>query len=307
MDLILGFDCGATKSECAAADTKGNILHTLTGEPANFLVIGADKASDNIISLIKACKDKLNFDDDNVKSMGIGAAGAGRNEDAEKLHSSLINLASKKGIALKGVTVVSDAQIALEGAFPDNSGSILIAGTGSIIYGKDKEGKIYRAGGFGRIIGDEGSGYSIGRKALQNVAKYFDGSGEKSVIVSLLSQEYKIDTSEYLIKKVYKENFDIASVAELVLAAASKDDLIALTILEEETDELIQQLKMLMKKMNVNELNVAFAGSLVINKNVYSDMLKEKIKFYLPSISIVKPEYTPLQGAINIAREKLNA
>jgi N-acetylglucosamine kinase-like BadF-type ATPase len=307
MDLILGFDCGATKSECAAADTKGNILHTLTGEPANFLVIGADKASDNIISLIKACKDKLNFDDDNVKSMVIGAAGAGRNEDAEKLHSSLINLASKKGIALKGVTVVSDAQIALEGAFPDNSGSILIAGTGSIIYGKDKEGKIYRAGGFGRIIGDEGSGYSIGRKALQNVAKYFDGSGEKSVIVSLLSQEYKIDTSEYLIKKVYKENFDIASVAELVLAAASKDDLIALTILEEETDELIQQLKMLMKKMNVNELNVAFAGSLVINKNVYSDMLKEKIKFYLPSISIVKPEYTPLQGAINIAREKLNA
>jgi N-acetylglucosamine kinase-like BadF-type ATPase len=307
MDLILGFDCGATKSECAAADTKGNILHTLTGEPANFLVIGADKASDNIISLIKACKDKLNFDDDNVKSMVIGAAGAGRNEDAEKLHSSLINLASKKGIALKGVTVVSDAQIALEGAFPDNSGSILIAGTGSIIYGKDKEGKIYRAGGFGRIIGDEGSGYSIGRKALQYVAKYFDGSGEKSVIVSLLSQEYKIDTSEYLIKKVYKENFDIASVAELVLAAASKDDLIALTILEEETDELIQQLKMLMKKMNVNELNVAFAGSLVINKNVYSDMLKEKIKFYLPSISIVKPEYTPLQGAINIAREKLNA
>ncbi|UCH64977.1 MAG: hypothetical protein JSW63_10220 [Ignavibacterium sp.] len=307
MDYILGFDCGATKSECAAADTKGNILHTLTGEPVNFLVIGADKASENILSLIKECKDKLNFDDDNIKSIVIGAAGAGRNEDAENLHSSLINLASKKGITLKGVTVISDAQIALEGAFPDKSGSILIAGTGSIIYGKDKDSKIYRAGGFGRIIGDEGSGYSIGRKALQRVAKFFDGSGEGTDIVKLIADKYGIKTSEDLINNVYKENFDISSVAELVLDAASKDDLIALTILEEETDELIQQLKMLMKKMNVDELNVSFAGSLVINKNIYSDMLIEKVKFYLPTVKIVKPEYTPLQGAINIAQEKLNA
>ena len=63
----------------------------------------------------------------------------------------------------------------MQGAFPNEAGCILIAGTGSIIYGKDENGNIYRVGGFGRLLGDEGSGFSIGRKGLQAAAKYFDG------------------------------------------------------------------------------------------------------------------------------------
>jgi len=307
MNYLLGFDCGATKSECAAAGTDGIILHSITGKPANFLVIGAAKASHNILSLIKECKAKLNFDDYDIISIVIGAAGAGREVDAEKLRSALLKLASNTGITIKSLTVIGDAQIALEGAFPNKSGSILIAGTGSIIYGKDEEGKIYRVGGFGRIIGDEGSGYSIGRKALKSVANFFDGSGERSDIVSLMSEKYKINSSEELIKKIYKENFDIASVAELVLDSAHKGDKIAMAILEEETDELVHQLRVMMKKMDVDELNVSFAGSLVLNKNVYSDMLLEKIKSSLPTITIVKAKYSPVQGAIRIAREMLNA
>jgi len=307
MNYIIGFDCGATKSECAAADTDGNILYSLTGEPANFLVIGASNASENILSLIKKCKEKLILDYTDIKSIVIGAAGAGREEDAEKLRSSLLNLASKNKITLKSLNVISDAQIALEGAFPNKSGSILIAGTGSIIYGKDEEGKIYRSGGFGRIIGDEGSGYSIGRKALQNVAKFYDGSGEISDIINLITDKYEINSPEELINKVYKENLDIASVAELVLDSASKGDKIAVTILEEESDELVHQIKVMMKKMNVDKMNISFAGSLVINKNVYSDMLIDKIKFSLPGITVVKAEYSPVQGAIRIAREMLNA
>lgn len=307
MEYILGFDCGATNSKCAVADSDGKILITLTGGPANFLVIGTDAASENILSLINECKEKLNFSYSEIKSIVIGAAGAGRKDDAKKLQNSLQKSAGKNGITLHSITVVSDAHIALEGAFPKKPGSILIAGTGSIIYGKDNDGSIYRAGGFGRIIGDEGSGFSIGRKALQKVAKYYDEYGENSDIISMLARKYEINSSEQLINKVYKENFEIASIAELVLDAASNDDLVALTILEEETDELIQQIKGLMKKMNLDELQVSFAGSLVLNKNVYSNMLTEKIKFYLPSVSIVKPEYTPLEGAIRIAQEMLNA
>lgn len=307
MNYHLGFDCGATKSECAAADTNGMILCSITGKPANFLVIGADKASENILSLITECKAKINCGYNDIISIVIGAAGAGREEDAETLRGSLLNLASGNGITITSLTVIGDAQIALEGAFPNKPGSILIAGTGSIIYGKDEEGKIYRVGGFGRIIGDEGSGYSIGRKALQSVAKFFDGSGERSDIVSLMSEKYKINSSEELIKKIYKENFDIASTAELVLNSANKGDKIAMAILEEETDELVHQLRAMMKKMNVDELNVSFAGSLVLNKNVYSDMLLEKIKSSLPTITIVKAKYSPVQGAIRIARKMFNA
>ena len=307
MDYLLGLDCGATKSECAVADTDGIILHSSTGEPANFLVIGADKAAENIISLLKECKVKLNFNYADIKSIVIGAAGAGREEDAGKLKGSLLSLIAKNGISTKSLIVISDAQIALEGAFPNKPGCILIAGTGSIIYGKDEDGKIHRVGGFGRIIGDEGSGYSIGRRALQNVAKYYDGSAEKSEMVRIISDEYEINSSEDLINKVYKENINIASVAELVLESANRGDKIAVTILEEETDELVHQLRAMIKKMNVDELNVSFAGSLVINKNVFSNMLVDKIRFSLPIITIVKAKYSPAQGAIYMARKHTNA
>jgi len=307
MNYIIGFDCGATKSECASADKDGNILHSITGKPTNFLVTGAVKASENILSLIKECKDKLSFNYNDIKSIVIGAAGAGREEDAEKLKSSLLSIASKKGITINSLTVISDAQIALEGAFPNTSGSIIIAGTGSIIYGKDDEEKLYRAGGYGRIIGDEGSGYSIGRKALQRIAKYYDGGGEISDLVSSISEKFEITSSDELIKKVYKENFDIAAVAEVVLDSANRGDKIAITILEEESDELVQQLRAMMKKMNVDQMNVSFAGSLVINKNVYSYMLIDKIKVSLPGVTVVNAEYSPVQGAIRIARKMLNA
>ena len=306
MNYLLGFDCGATNSEAAAADTEGNILHSFIGKPANFLVIGSSRASENILSLIKECRDELNCDYEDIKSIVIGAAGAGREEDAAKLKSALLNSTSNNGITIKLLTVMGDAEIALEGAFPDTSGSIVIAGTGSIIYGKDEKGKIYRAGGFGRIVGDEGSGYSIGRKAIQYVAKFYDGSVKNSDIVNSFINKYDVNSTEKLLQKVYKENFDIASAAELVLDSAGMGDKTALTILKEESDELILQIKTLMKKMNVSKMNISFAGSLILNKNVYSDMLKEKIKNSIADVTVVKARNSPVQGAINIARKMLN-
>jgi N-acetylglucosamine kinase-like BadF-type ATPase len=175
MNYFIVFDCGATKTECALADINGKILYTTTGGAANFLVTGTAGTSKIISSLLNDCIKKFNADYSEIENIVIGAAGAGRKQDAEKLESSLHEIFAADGIKIKSVKVVSDAQIALQGAFPDEAGCILIAGTGSIIYGKDEKGSIHRAGGFGRLLGDEGSGFSIGRKGLQAAAKYFDG------------------------------------------------------------------------------------------------------------------------------------
>ncbi len=83
-------------------------------------------------------------------------------------------------VPIKKFVVESDARVALEGAFSGNPGSILIAGTGSIMFGKDSKGNIHRVGGFGRILGDEGSGFHIARSGLTAVAKQFDGRGERT-------------------------------------------------------------------------------------------------------------------------------
>jgi N-acetylglucosamine kinase-like BadF-type ATPase len=182
----------------------------------------------------------------------------------------------------------------------------LIAGTGSIIYGKDENGNIYRAGGFGRLIGDEGSGFSIGRKGLQAVAKYYDDRGDETLIVKLIKEKYSINSADELITKVYKENFDIASFAEVVLIAAKNEDQIAHHILLEGSEELINHISTMMKKMDTVDLRISFAGSLISNKNVYSEILLDKIKTSLPSVIIVAPKHSPIKGAILLAKEMLN-
>ena len=306
MKYLIGIDAGGTKTECAVADLTGNILLTETGKSVNYLIAGADKTSANLFGLIFQCLKKLNINFSEVKQIVIGIAGAGRLKDAEQLERSFIKYSKSEKVKINQVKVVSDALIALEGAFPGKPGCILIAGTGSILFGKDDKGKIQRVGGFGRLIGDEGSGYSIGRKALQAVSGDLDGRTEKTLLTKKLFDQMKITDSEELITKIYKENFDIASIAPLVISSAEKKDNQAQRILNEEAEELVLHVKSMMKKMNLKKLNVAFTGGLISNKNFYSTLLTKKIKSSLPNVTISKPRLSPAEGAILMAKKNLN-
>jgi len=302
MKYLIGIDGGGTKTDSAIADLSGKIIHLTTGKPSNFLVVGIEEAVENIFALIEENLFKLEGDFAEVKQIVIGAAGAGRKEDAQLLEKSFKDYSDQQGVHFKGIKVVSDAHIALEGAFPDSAGCILIAGTGSILFGKDENGIIHRVGGFGRLIGDEGSGYSIGRKALNAVSKESDGRGEASLISELLNAKMNSSSSTSIINEVYKEKLDVASVAKIVIEAAEEGDMIAEDILDEEADELVLHIKSLMNKIQTDNLNVAFSGSLIDNKNFYSDLLKQKIKSTLPKVIVVKPASTPVSGAILFAK-----
>ena len=302
MKYLIGVDGGGTKTDSAIADLSGKIIHHTTGKPSNFLVVGIEEAVENIFALIEENLFKLEGDFADVKQIVIGVAGAGRKEDAQLLEKSFKDYSEEQGVHFKGVKVVSDAHIALEGAFPDSPGCILIAGTGSILFGKDEKGVIHRVGGFGRLIGDEGSGYSIGRKALNAVSKASDGRGEETLISELLNAKMNSGSTNGIINKIYKEKLDVASVAIIVIAAAEEGDPIAEDILDEEADELVLHIKSLIYKIQTDDLNVALSGSLIDNKNFYSDLLKQKIKSTLPKIKVVKPAFPPVSGAIHFAK-----
>ena len=306
MKYIIGIDGGGTKTECAVADLSGKILYRTFGKSSNFLTIGVDAAVENLFELVEGILFKIEADFGDVKMLLIVTAGAGREEDADVLETKFNDYTMREGIKIKSVKVVSDARIALEGAFSGNSGCILIAGTGSILFGKDRNGFIHRSGGFGRLIGDEGSGHSIGRKGLATVAKELDGRGKATLITQLLNKKHNIYSAPDLIINVYKNNFDIASAAEVVLSAAGENDPVALQILNEEADELLFHINAVMKKMKSKKLEIAFTGSLIANKNIYSDILREKIADNFPSVKIKEPDNTPVEGAILLAKEMLN-
>ncbi len=304
MKYLIGMDGGGTKTACIATDLDGNILHKCSGGPSNFLIIGTDKVSETLFSLITECKEKLNAAYDDFGCVVIGTTGAGRRVDADRLQNAFREYCKAKNYKVN-FYVDSDARIALESAFSGKPGSIMIAGTGSIMFGKDAEGKIHRVGGFGRFIGDQGSGYTIGRLGLTMMGKHFDGRGHETLLAKLMAEKFDIKTQEELIIQVYKNNFDIASAAPLVIQAAEQGDEVCQHIIEEESYELVLHIIAMSKKLKLPELNLSLIGSLVTTDNFFARTFKNKVIKFAPNTTIKEADYPPAMGAIFLAKEKI--
>ena len=303
MKYLIGMDGGGTKTKCILTDINLKPIYETNGGPSNFLVIGTEKVSETILNLISDIATCQNISPTEIESIVLGTTGGGRRSDAEILESQIVKDASQKSIAINKFRVESDARIALEGAFSGKTGSILIAGTGSIMFGKDENGEIHRVGGFGRFIGDEGSGYRIGRIALNAVARYFDGRAIQTKIADLLEQEFSISSSEELITEVYRNNFNIAAVAPLVFDAAESGDKVAQRILEDEANELLLHISAMKIKLDSALLKVSLIGSLLTKANYFSYLFNEMVVRRFNDVKIKEAENSPEFGATLLAKQ----
>lgn len=301
----IGLDGGGTKTQCVITDENLKPLYECNGGPSNFLLIGTKTVSETILGLIKQSVNHLSISNDQIESIVIGTAGAGRQNDADKLKIVFKTLASDSGFDFKSFQVEHDARIALEGAFSGLPGSILIAGTGSIMFGKDKSNNLHRVGGFGRYIGDEGSGGFIGRKGLSAVAKDFDGRGKETMLTSLLAEKYEIVTAPQLITEIYSNNFHIANMAPLVIKAAAQGDEICHAILDDNIEELILHIRAMQNKIKEDLLRLCLVGGAISTDNYYADMLKTKVKDTMPSVKIVNADLPPVMGAALMAKNSV--
>jgi len=300
MKFYIAQDGGDTKTKCVLADENMHVLFETQGGPSNFLMLGNQVVSETVLDLINQSVKNTNVTSKDIAGVVLGTTGAGRRTDAEVLENYFSDLLNRKKMKFN-FRIESDARIALEGAFTGKPGSILIAGTGSIMFGKDRKGNIYRVGGFGRFIGDEGSGYTIGRLGLQAVAKSFDGRGSKTLLSNLIEEKFNIGDPSALITEIYKNKFDIASVTPLVIQAANANDEICLTIIENQIEELVLHLKSMYKLLNETEMKVSLIGSTITTDNFYTNKFKEKVSVELKNIKLTEPELPPALGAVLMA------
>ncbi len=303
MKYIIGIEGGGTKSTCVLADLKGNALFKCEGGPTNFLVYGEEKVSENLFKLLEKSTLSQKTNASKINSIVLGTAGAGRVKNAADFEEYFVKYCSNVGVEINSFKVYSDARISLESAFEGGVGSILISGTGSIMLSKDNEGNIFRVGGFGRLVGDEGSGYSIGRKGLKAVSKFFDGRGDSTLISKLIANHFKITSIDEFIDKLYKDNLDIASVAQHVIYAAKKGDEISVKIINEEVNELILHIKAMLKKMDTTELDIVLLGGILSKENYFTEKLKKKISEEFKGVKIKEPKVSPVMGAVLIAKK----
>lgn len=301
MAYFVGIDGGGTKTKAVLVDENMSMLAENVGGPSNFLVFGLVKVSKSLIQTIVEISKKANINCSEIGSILLGTAGAGRRTDAERLEKSFLSETENENITINNFHVESDARIALEGAFSGNPGSILIAGTGSIMFGKDSQGDIHRVGGFGRILGDEGSGFHIGRSGLTAVAQEYDGRGKETALTMMLKEKYNISSSSELITEVYKNEFDIAVVAPLVIKAAEQNDEVCLKILRSEIEELVEHIHSMKKVLDEDELKISLIGGTITTDNFYAKLFSKEIDS-IDGVNITEPEMAPEFGAALMAK-----
>ena len=230
---VLGIDAGGTKTVCLLADERGRVLAEGRGGGANLQASGeleVEKVLHHVMETALADRDVM------PASICLGIAGVDRPEDTEAVRAIM------RRIGFKARTlVVNDALVALVAGAGDEPGIVIVAGTGSIAYGRDAAGRASRAGGWGYLLGDEGGGFWIGRAALAAVVRQSDGRGPETVLTELILGRLRLASPSDLIHEIYERDVHrhtVAGLAVLVQQATDAGDAVAAQILSHAGREL---------------------------------------------------------------------
>jgi len=227
MGYSLGFDGGGTKTECVLLDAKGAVIGEGRGGPANPLRSGYDGAFSSLREAAAEAITAAKIRPADITSVCAGLAGAGRRSVARRM---TVFLSQEFPAAL--VQVAPDYEVALEVAAGPGPGVVLIAGTGSVAYGRNAAGETARAGGYGPWIGDEGSAFEIGRRAVSAVARARDSDGPITALTQMISAAIDCPDWDDLLLKIMKNPDDVfPKLFPVVAAAANSEDSAAKEIL----------------------------------------------------------------------------
>lgn len=300
--LVLGVDGGGTKSIGLIADPSGNILARRENGASNVNVVGVDGAARNLYKVIKECCDDVRCPPEELRSVVLALAGAGDEANRTRIKDALVALFQKNTLKPPPISVETDARAAVEGAFDGGPGVAIISGTGSIVVGKTGRGDILTCGGWGRYLGDEGSGYYLGREALRAVTLQLDKRGEVTKLKQKLAQAHHLETRADITRMVYQQKLELSQLAPLVMEAASENDLVSQRIIQNAALLLSEQARVIVMQMGIlRKIGLVMLGGLIDNENVYSNTLQMKLMKLLPQVEVRKPSHSPAHGAVLIA------
>ncbi len=301
----MGVDGGATKTLALLADGDGTILTRREAAGSNQLVSGTEAAAQLLLQLVEESCAAAGCAPPDLQSVIFGLAGTGTDDDRQRLHDAIHLMLVRNGFGSMKFLIETDARVALEGAFDGGPGIIAIAGTGSVALGKNASGELVRAGGWGRLIGDEGGGYWIGRAALKAVSRDLDGVRSSGILLELFTSRKKLDSRAGIIQALYRDHMDLSSLAPLVLEGCERGDGVCTEILEKAAEELAAQVQVVLHRMDGGEeFGVALHGGLVGNGSVYAEMLAAAIRRSSSRLRVQPPRFGPAEGALIMARKE---
>ncbi len=301
---VIGVDGGGTKTEFVLLDFSGSVIGRAKGDSTNYQAIGGKKLKEELLKGFTTLVNSTNVSSNKINQIFLGLAGAGRESDRKEIIALFSDTEFEQKIA-----VDSDAMVALAGAFGTGPGIIIISGTGAICFGKSKSGEIVRAGGWGYLLGDEGSGYFIGREAIIAALKDRDGRGEKTNLRSSLEKHFNLSSIDQIIPHIYQNRIDrvaIADLAPIVFEQAIKGDNIAEEIIRRTGKELGILAKAVAQQLDFDgdEIKVALIGSIFKQKDMLINEISKELYEVSWNIEITDPLFAPQYGAALLALQK---
>jgi len=259
--LFLAVDGGGSKTQAVMVDTRGVVCGRGCAGSSNFRAVGVEQA---LVHLRAAIEEALAHGGARreVASAWFGLAGVHGPEDANLLGPQALSFA-------RAVSVTNDAELVLAGLGVGH-GVALIAGTGSIALGRDASGRITQVGGWGHLLGDEGSAYDIGRRALQAAARATDGRGPSTTLVELVLKHWGVTSPRKVIDHIYltQEKAHIAALAPGALEIARNGDDVAGAIRRQACAELALAAVAAIDTLHTGEaIPLALGGGLLIHES----------------------------------------
>jgi N-acetylglucosamine kinase-like BadF-type ATPase len=295
MDYILGVDGGGTKTLALLGDLDCNVLARGVSGPSNYNAVGFDAAC---LALENAIRTAQKDYPGEISSLCLGLAGAGRKEDVERFHNWVVNKFPKTA-----VKVVSDAEILLGTDAPSGPALALICGTGSIVYGRTITGELIRAGGWGYLFGDEGSGYAIGLAALREVMQAHDGRGPETLLSGLVLERYGLHSPPELIHTIYGAESPpsaVATLSDLVEQAAGQGDSVAIAILEESARELARAIAAVYPRLGSSTVPLVITGGTILHGRYLKQAFNRACQTQRLAFTTVHYVAEPAEGALKM-------
>lgn len=316
----LGIDGGGTKTTCAVGD-ESRLLATATAGPSNVVRVGESQARKSLQRAVGQACAAAGITPAQVAYTCVGGSGAGRPELAEIVRRSLAEILSTP------IDVVGDMQIALEAAFDTGPGVIVIAGTGSIAYGRDRQGRTVRAGGWGFAIGDEGSAHWIGRAAVSAVLRASDlsstdpgasdfshaeppdgtppgGQPKDSSLPAALCNAWGVKALIDLARAA--NSIPPPDFAALFPAVAASTDDLATRVLTQAGTELAQVAAVvahrLFPKDEAGPVPVAMTGGVFRHASLVRQVFYNELRQQEPRAEVNPQVVEPVEGALRMAR-----
>jgi N-acetylglucosamine kinase-like BadF-type ATPase len=292
----LGVDGGGTATRAVVVSAGGKVLAVGEAGPSNPVAVGADVALARILEAVGGASEKCGVD--RFKASRLGVAGTDRSRLRDKILAGLPN-------SYGDAAVTSDAAAALAGATGCRPGLVVIAGTGSIAYGENRQGLKARAGGWGWKLGDEGSGYTIGRNAIVAALRAHNGRASPTALSELILNHLGLNAMEEIVDWMYapgREPRDVAYLVPLVREAEAEGDEAAKLVMAEAGAELGHVANAVIRRLGLTgEFPLALSGGVFKQPSVYIMAFEEVVRREAPDCALMRPRMPPVLGAALLA------